>query len=163
MVLETSVYLIFIFPGAILLSCLLFTLPRRQRDEDIIPSRINSRQRPESPNELSTIQSHSFSIPPSQTNESNTRNVELDPPYSIARYQRHGSEAVTIAPVHFPSSSQALPSASYSSYLDPPPPYPGYNTSSWINLSKLCNILGSLDGNVNRLLLLEFRLSLSKM
>ena len=130
MVLETSQYLIFIFPGAIVLSCLLFTLPRRKRDEDIIPSRINSRQRPESPNELSTIQSHSFSIPPSQTNESNTRNVELDPPYSIARYQCHGSEAVTIAPVHFPSSSQALPSISNSLYFDPPPPYPGSNTSA---------------------------------
>ena len=123
---ETPKYLIFIFPGTVVLACLLCTLPRRTRNEDIM----NSQQRPESPNESSTIQSHSSSIPTSQTNEGNTRNLELDPPYSIARYQRHGSEAVTIAPVHFPSSSQALPSASYSSYLDPPPPYPGYNTSS---------------------------------
>ena len=162
MVLETSQYLIFIFPGAIVLSCLLFTLPRRNRDEDIIPSRINSRQRPESPNELSTIQSHSFSIPPSQTNESNTRNVELDPPYSIARYQCHGSEAVTIAPVHFPSSSQALPSISNSLYFDPPPPYPGSNTSAWINLIEFCNMLDYLNINVRRFSLLEFRFNLSE-
>ena len=130
MELETSKYLIFIFPGTIVLACLLCTLPRRTRNEDVILSRMNSQQRPESPNEPSTIQSHSTSIPTSQTNEGNTRNLELDPPYSVSRYQRHGSEAVTIAPVHFPSSSQALPNALYSSYFDPPPPYPGYNTIS---------------------------------
>ena len=163
MVLETSEYLIYIFPGTIVLACLLFTLPRRTKNGNIILSRMNSQQHPESPNELSTIQSHSSSIPPSQTNESNSRNMELDPSHLISRYQRNVSEAVTIAPVHLPSSSQALPNASNSSYFDPPPPYPGFNTSSWIKLRKFCNILCSLDINVYRLLLLEFRLSLSKM
>ena len=152
MVLETSEYLIFIFPGAIVLACLLFTLPRRTRNENITLSRMNSQQHSESPNELSTIQSHSSPIPSSQTNERNPRNVEHNPSRSISRYQRHGSEPVTIAPVHFPSSSQALPTALNSSYFDPPPPYPGSNTSYWIHLSKLYNIVCSLDIDVNRLL-----------
>ena len=130
MALETSEYLIYILPGTIVLVCLLFKFLYSTRNEDIILSRTNSQQHPESPNELSTIQSHSSSIPPSQTNESNSRNMELDPSHLISRYQRNVSEAVTIAPVHLPSSSQALPNASNSSYFDPPPPYPGFNTSS---------------------------------
>ena len=130
MVLETSQYVIFIFPGTIVLACLLCTLPQRTINEDIILSRMNSQQHPESPNELSTIQSHSSPIPSSQTNERNPRNMEHNPPRLISRYQRHGIEPVTIAPVHLPSSSQALPNALNSSYFDPPPPYPGSNPSS---------------------------------
>ena len=126
MVLENAYYVIYIFPGAIVLAWLLCVLPQR----DIILSLMNRQQRSESPNEPSTIQSHSSSIPTSQTNEGNNRNVELDPPDLIARYQRHGSEAVTIAPVHFPFSSQALLNASNSSYYDPPPPYPESDTSA---------------------------------
>ena len=126
MVLETLDYLPYIFPGTIVLAWLLCVLPHR----DIILSLMNSQRRPESPNEPSTIQSLSSSIPTSQTNEGNNGNVDLDPPHLIAQYQRHGSEAVTIAPVHYPFLSQALPNASNSSYYDPPPPYPGYNTSS---------------------------------
>ena len=127
--LETSEYLIYILPGTIVLVCLLFKFLYRTRNEDIIPSRMNSQQHSDSPNELSTIQSHSSSIPPSQTNEGDPMNVELDPSHLISRYLRHVSEAVAIAPVHFPSSSQALPSTLNSLYLDPPPPYPGSNTS----------------------------------
>ena len=160
---ELSEYLVYILPGTVVLVCLLFKFLYKTRNEEIILSRMNSQRRPESPNELSTIQSHSSSTTQSQRNEGNTSSVELDLPRLISRYHRHGSESVTIAPLHLPSSSRALPSASSSSYFDPPPPYPGYNTSTWINLSKLWNILGSLDINVNRLLLLEFKLALSKM
>ena len=130
MTIELSEYLIYVLPGTIVLVCLLFKFLYRTRNEDIILSGMNRQQREESPNELSAIRPHPSSIPPSQTNQGDARNVELDPPNLIARYLRHGSDAVAIAPVHDPCSSQALSSPSNSLYVDQPPSHLGSNTSA---------------------------------
>ena len=79
----------------------------------------------EPPNELSTIQSHSSSMPPIQRNETTHRS----PPRSMTRNQHDELEGTTTIPVHSPSSIQSHSDAMNSFSSDPPPPYPGRDTS----------------------------------
>ena len=90
---------------------------------------MNSGEHSDPPNELSPIQSHLSSMPPIQGNERTDRGISFDVPRLMTRYQHNGSEATTNVPVHSPSSLQSHLDAKKSFNSDPPPPYPGRDTS----------------------------------
>ena len=91
---------------------------------------MNSEEHSEPPNELSPIQSHLSSMPPIQRNERTDRSISIDVPGLMTRYQYYASEARTSVPVHNPSTLQPPSDAINSFSSDPPPPYPGRDTSN---------------------------------
>ena len=90
---------------------------------------MNSEEHSEAPNELSPTESHLSSMPTIQRNERTDRGISFDVPRLMTRYQHNGSEATTTVPVHSPSSLQSHLDAINLFSSDPPPPYPGRDTS----------------------------------
>ena len=126
---EPSVYWICLLSATPILSSLHFLFCKCLSRTRGTPSRMNSEEHSEPPNELSPIQSHLSSMPPIQRNERTDSGISFDVPRLMTRNQHYGSEATTTVPVHSPSSLQSHLDAINSFSSDPPPPYPGRDTS----------------------------------